>query len=186
MSQRGSGTEYCRRRRDRLGVGWEARQADVHGVGDGAGSQRPDAPRRIDARRDALLFQCAQQLDHKEWVAGRGPVASAAKILVCVLAQTRTDEIADGLLGQRFGAQHSDGRTRSESAQGASVTLGGARGDDQHGPDVSDPPREIAQIPKRRRVCPVGIVNGDPQRSADGQIGREPVQPVQDRELGLV
>jgi hypothetical protein len=43
--------------------------------------------------------------------------------------------------------------------------------------------REVAEESKRRRIGPVSVVDGKQQRSLVGQVGGQPVQPVQRAEL---
>jgi hypothetical protein len=175
----------CLRQAQRGGI--VARYACEHQARDllaSAGEQRSGLER---ARRPVLAPHRPQKLGQVERVAAGGRPGGGRHLVAASLAQRGPDEHAGGAFAQQRRAQD----CRCGRPQRRRRGLRGARlrrpcGDEQRQRQPLQPRREVGQPAQRGLIGPVGVVDRDQQRSARRQVGREPVQPVQDGERGVV
>ena len=135
----------------------------------------------------SLVAHGRQQLAHQEWEAAGRPVARCRERRRGRLAELRFDQPRDRRLRQRRRSQDAGrpvGEQRAEHAAGDRLRLG-SRGDHDRERELLQPRQQEGQEPQRRGVGPVGVVDGDHERVVTGQVGAQPVQPVQYRERGV-
>jgi hypothetical protein len=65
------------------------------------------------------------------------------------------------------------------------LRIGHAAGSDEHDRQAVEAPRQVAEEAQRRRVGPVGVVDGEHQGTAVGEVDGQPVEPVERSEGGV-
>ena len=186
--QLGALAQHAHRARHRRGVRGEPGEAEQDGAGDGA---RADGAHGVEVRgvgTDALGLQRAQQLAQQQRVAARGVVAGVAEGRLGGLAQLRAHERADRRRPERARAQRQRRRVVRDLGEQRGVRPGLAaaqrRGDEQRG--AVEPAGEVGEEAQGGAVAPVQVVDGEQERALGGEVEREPVEAVQDGELGAL
>ena len=139
-------------------------------------------PRRLDAARHRSGDQLAQQ----QRVAGRPLGHGGAELRVGVGAVMRGQQRGDAIAAE--GRQPQD---RCIEAVGDLVDQSGLPGrarahrrDHQH-PEAVEAAREVGQVPQRRLVAPVQVVDREDERPGLRSVHGQPVEPVQGAVRGL-
>ena len=129
-------------------------------------------------RRDALGTQRLGQLDQQQRVAAGGVAARTSERLV------PADQLGPGSLAQRLRVQADGERIAHDLADQmrVGVPLERAHATDERHAQPIQPAHEVAQPAQRRLVAPLQIVDQQQQRRLLGEVDRQPVEPVQDRE----
>lgn len=137
---------------------------------------------RFDARdglRAALPGEVAQQLvKQKRVAAGRVQRGSNERAVVA------SGEFGDRLRSQRTWTQDLRRRVADQrSERRVSFDVGRARRHHERHGKIIQAPREVVQRAHRALIGPVRIINRENERPALGEVGQQPVQPMQHRLL---
>jgi hypothetical protein len=153
---------------------------------------RPDrAPDRLPAdpaqrrRRDAVLrADGADELAEQQRVPATLGVAGGDQRVAGPVAQLLRDDLRARALAQRRRVQDGGERVRREVREQVRMRrrLERARGGDDERRDLAQARQRIREPAQRRAVAPVQVVEEQHERAPAGQVGGEPVKPVERRE----
>jgi hypothetical protein len=137
-------------------------------------------------RRHALGARAGEKLTEEEGVSAGGRPAGGREFRLGPLAEHRSHERLRARLGERLGMQDLGNRVGHQVEQrGGAVALFGARrarSDHEKDRKLLDPAGEVGEEAQRRYIGPVRVVDGEEERAAPGQVHRQPVEPMEDRE----
>jgi hypothetical protein len=141
----------------------------------------PADPKRVGpVALHAIVLQSRDELAQQEGIAARRGVARPAELVVRVGREERADELR-GRRRCEWREEHNvsagvAGEARDEVAVGPG--LRGSVGHEQQDRQLTETAGKVVQEAQRRGVGPVCVVDGQQQRSALGQIRRQPVEPM--------
>jgi hypothetical protein len=168
----------CPRERRRRGS--EPLEPVEHEAADRRRPHPRDACRGLGRRLDLSLFDRRDQLAQEQRIAARGAVAGAAELVVR-LAERSAHEVGRRLLAQRPQAQRQPrtalGELTPERAR--RFGIGNAARHGQQDRDAFQASGHVAEEAQRRRIGPVGVVDGEHQRAAVGEVRGQPVEAVE-------
>ena len=141
----------------------------------------------IGGRRDLLPRQCVEEREQKERIPSRPCLQRCREERVWLGSEAAAGQHRGGLLAEAAGANdRTHGVRKKLRNERWEVGLqGGACSDKQQQRQPFEPTCEIDEPTQRRLVGPVQVVYHEQRRSACGEVGGQPVEPVQDRERRL-
>jgi hypothetical protein len=156
-----------------------ARQAQQHPLGDRGGPEAPHPGRAPRIGGDRLLLHLAQQRLEEEGVAaGRSSARRRELGFDHRSSQPALAQRHGRVEAQRLRPQHRRLRTgRQPSQVGDCLTAAG--GGEDHDGEAVQPGGQVVQEPQGLRIGPVKVVDVQRDRALIGQVGQQPVQPMQ-------
>ncbi len=184
MTNRGVVAQRGHRLRDPVGRRPELAKAHERVACDRLGPHVADPRARGDVRGTSIGLQGAGQLGQQERVAAAGIVRRAHELLVGLGGEQLAQHRCGRRRAERLGPDRARARLAADGLDERRGRLGrrrSGRQHEQHG-QLVQAPGEVVREAQRRAIRPVGVVEREQQRTAVGQPGGQPVQPVQQRE----
>jgi hypothetical protein len=131
---------------------------------------------------DAVRPQRPHQLPQQERIAAGRVMTGRGELALHGPSIERAQELLDARGVERSGLQQPRQRLSADVLEhgGRGGVLGFARPNHQRDRERFDPPREVRDEEQRGLVRPVSVVDDKQQRRALGEVGGQPVEPVQD------
>ncbi len=176
------------RLRERLGLGAERPQPPLDGRGDAVGAELRDPLAVGRGAGEAELAGLAREHRHEQRVAAGGLERGVAEVGVGDRAEDGQQQVGDVVSGERRRPQDARVRAGGELLQQLlrRARLVRALAGDHRDREPVEAAAEVLEEAQRRHVGPLHVVDEQHQRLRLGEVGDEPVEPVQDRVAGLV
>ena len=184
VAQLGAVAEHGGRGREAPGLLRQAREPQRNRAGHRFRADLVGAARVLGDRLDALPVQRSHERAHEERVAAGRRVARRHELGLRFAAVLRYDHRVNGRLAERGRTDHQHGRVGHQLGQQLGLDGLLRRAQAQHDQQWQplEPAAEEGQPAQARRVRPVQVVDHERRRAPGGEVGREPVEPVHDRE----
>ena len=179
--------EDCRRPSELHGIAGEPCESKADEPTHPLGGKIVEAFGVLGSRSDLLSCDRIEKRSEEERIASRHLVESRGERLVRLEAVELAGEGGDRRTAERPGTKHVGlgiGQKLGEQRRLSCFPPGTGRRHEQKRKTL-DPPREIHEPVKRRRVEPMRVVECEEERSLVRQIGGEPVEAVEHDEGGV-
>ena len=138
-------------------------------------------------RPHVLLGERREQLAQQQRVAAGGLDAGGRERGVRLRAEAIRDQQRHARLAQwpRYDAQRIGARRELGHEHRVDAGLAAAQAQREHDPRAGEPAADVGEVPQRRRVAPVEIVDDKQQPPVLGEVDGQPVETVERRERAV-
>ena len=187
VAELGAVAEHRRGHREPPRLGRQSREPQRHRARDRLGPDLAHLRGVLGRRREALAVHRVENRAQEERVAAGGRVAGDHEGLFRLDRELRPRQLGDRCHAERGRPDHERSRVGDQLRQQVDLhaLLGRAQAQHDEQRQPFEAPREIREPAQSRRIGPVEVVDHDRGRTAGGQVGGEPVEPVQHRERNI-